>query len=199
MMSFELALTRKCLNCYLPRYAPYWYDLIFLILAPVKREAKHRGKLAKADAVNIYVFTSNSLTNIWAGIGARKWAVAESQAAMPGCRTKAAGLRLGSLGLLYCSEIQTVTTPFVVTSRPDTGATIANIWADTWHFPFGITPLGSPVKTVHKDTLSAELPSCVSGGRQWNHVISVQPQFFFQASSLTDDDWEYLYARLRHD
>ena len=38
--------------------------------------------------MNIYVFTSNSLTNIWAGIGARKWAVAESQANMPGCATK---------------------------------------------------------------------------------------------------------------
>jgi hypothetical protein len=149
--------------------------------------------------LNIYVFTSSSLTNIWAGIGARRWAVAESQANMPGCATKAAGLRLGSLGLLYCSETQVVTTPFVVTSRPDTGATIANVWADTWHFPFGITPLGSPMRTIHKDTLTAELPSVVNGGSQWNRVLYVQPQFVFQASPVTDDDWEYLYTRLRHD
>jgi len=30
--------------------------------------------------MQVYIFSSNSLTNIWAGIGARMWAVSETQA-----------------------------------------------------------------------------------------------------------------------
>lgn len=53
--------------------------------------------------VKIYVFASKSLTNIWAGIGSRRWAIAASQAQMPGTATKASKVRIGALGLLYCS------------------------------------------------------------------------------------------------
>lgn len=149
--------------------------------------------------MNIYVFTSNSLTNIWAGIGARTWAVAETQAKMPGAATKAKKLRVGSLGLLYCSETQEVTTPFVITSQPEVDREISNIWAEAWHFPFHLTALGSPVRTIHKDALKEELPSARKTKKQWNKVLYVQPQFVFQASVIDDDDWEYLYSRLRHD
>ena len=89
--------------------------------------------------IKIHVFASKSLTNIWAGIGARLWAVAESQAQMPGAKTKAAKVRVGALGLLYCSATQSVTTPFVITSHPDTSARVSNVWPEEWHFPFGIT------------------------------------------------------------
>jgi hypothetical protein len=149
--------------------------------------------------MNIYVFSSSSLTNVWAGIGARTWAISENQAGMSGAATKAARMRIGSLGLVYCSETHEVTTPFVVTSRPDTTAKVGNVWADTWHFPFRMTPLGSPMRTLHKDVLGAELPSVVATGRQWNKILLVQPQFVFQASEVSEDDWEYLYSRLHHD
>ena len=55
------------------------------------------------------------------------------------------------------------------------------------------------MRTLHKDVLGAELPSVVATGRQWNKILLVQPQFVFQASEVSEDDWEYLYSRLHHD
>lgn len=66
--------------------------------------------------MELFVFSSKTLTNIWAGIGARKWAVSLDQAANPGIATKAKALRIGSIGILYCVETQSLTTPFIVAS-----------------------------------------------------------------------------------
>lgn len=144
--------------------------------------------------MNIYVFTSSSLTNIWAGIGARTAA----QAGMSGAATKATNLRIGSLGLLYCSETQVVTTPFVVTSKPDTAATVDDVWADVWHFPFHIEPLGSPRRVLHKDALAVHLPSVATLARQWHNILHIAPNFAFQPSEISEADWEYLYSNLNH-
>jgi hypothetical protein len=149
--------------------------------------------------VKIYVFASKSLTNIWAGIGSRRWAIASSQAQMPGTATKAAKVRIGALGVLYCSATKSVTTPFLITSHPDKKATVTNIWPEEWHFPFGITALGSPTRSIHKDILASDLPSVRLTGKKWNRILIVQPQFVFQTCDLSEEDWEFLYSRLRHD
>ena len=81
--------------------------------------------------IDVFVFSSNNLTNIWAGVGAGLWAVAEQQKRkVGGAREKAQSLKIGSLGVLYCSKIKSFTTPFVVFSRPDLEGVIKNVWDD---------------------------------------------------------------------
>lgn len=145
--------------------------------------------------MELFVFSSKNLTNIWAGVGARRWAVSPEQAEMPGARTKARGLRIGALGILYCVETQSLTTPFLVSSAPDEHATISDVWPEEWHLPFGIYPLGSPHRQMGKADI-AQLPAVVASGRQWNNVILTQGQFAFQATTVGSEDWEILFTRL---
>jgi len=42
----------------------------------------------------------------------------------------------------------------------------------------------------------SELPSIRASGKSWNHVLFVQPDFVFQPSTITEEDWEVLYSRL---
>jgi hypothetical protein len=145
--------------------------------------------------MDLFVFSSKNLTNIWAGVGARRWAVSLEQAEMPGARTKAHGLRIGALGILYCVETQSLTTPFLVSSAPDEHATVSDVWPEEWHLPFGIHPLGSPYRQMGKGDI-AQLPVVVESGRQWNTVIRTQGQFVFQATVIGADDWATLFSRL---
>jgi hypothetical protein len=145
--------------------------------------------------MDLFVFSSSNLTNIWAGVGARRWAVSLEQAEMPGTRTKARGLRVGTLGILYCVETQSLTTPFLVSSAPDVHATVRDVWPEEWHLPFGIHPLGSPHHQMGKADI-ALLPAVVESGRQWNNVIRTQGQFAFQPTTVGAEDWEVLFARL---
>jgi hypothetical protein len=92
-----------------------------------------------------------------------------------------------------------VTTPFVITSHPDPKATVRNVWPEEWHYPFGITALGSPSRSISKDVLASDLPSARMTGRKWNRILNVQPQFVFQTCDLSEEDWEFLYSELRHD
>ncbi len=145
---------------------------------------------------SIYVFSSSDLTNIWAGVGARKWAVSQALAANAGTVTKAASLQIGALGLIYCSGTQEFTTPFIVSSQPQSGVTVTNIWPQPWELPFGIVPLGSPDKRLHKSMVASSMPSASAPGAQWNHILYVQPNFSFQPSHVTDADWAYLFGQL---
>jgi len=145
--------------------------------------------------MELFVFSSKNLTNIWAGIGARKWAVSLDQASNTGISTKAKALHIGSLGILYCVETQSLTTPFIVASVPDEAATITNIWIDEWRLPFDIYPLGSPQKQMGKLDI-ANLPVVRNSGSQWNNVIRTQGQFAFQSTEIEVEDWSILFQQL---
>ena len=145
--------------------------------------------------MDLFVFSSTNLTNIWAGVGARQWAVSLEQADMPGARTKARGLPIGALGILYCVETQSLTTPFLVSSSPDQDATVRNVWPEEWYLPFDIHPLGSPHRQLGKANI-AQLPVVVASGRQWNNVVRTQGQFAFQPTTIAADDWAVLFSRL---
>lgn len=67
--------------------------------------------------MNIYIFSSNTLTNIWAGIGANLWAVHKYERLE--FKSRAPKIPIGSLGLLYCVETQSFTTPFIIKSTPE--------------------------------------------------------------------------------
>jgi len=145
--------------------------------------------------MDLFAFSSKNLTNIWAGVGARRWAVSAEQAKMPGARTKARALRIGALGILYCVETKSLTTPLLVSSVTDEHATVRDVWPEEWHLPFGIYPLGSPHRQMGTDDI-AQLPAVVAAGRQWNNVIFTQGSFAFQPSKIGAEDWEVLFARL---
>ncbi|MEK6283252.1 MAG: hypothetical protein AABN95_23085 [Acidobacteriota bacterium] len=146
--------------------------------------------------MQIYVFSSTNLTNIWAGVGAQMWAVSPLLAENKGTITKSQNLRLGSLGLLYCSDTQEFTTPFLVKTVPNKVTSITNVWPETWELPFEISTLGSPQKRLSKDDVDKEMPSVVSSGKRWNKILYVQANFSFQASNITAEDWAFLFGRL---
>jgi hypothetical protein len=67
--------------------------------------------------MELFCFASKNLTNIWAGIGAQMWAVAEtSPSDMKARITKSKRSKVGALGLLYCNETHAFTTPFLVSA-----------------------------------------------------------------------------------
>jgi hypothetical protein len=145
--------------------------------------------------MHVYVFSSKNMTNIWAGIGARLWAVSEAQGCNESIRTKAKKLPVGSLGLLYCVDTQSVTTPFLITSKPDGEANVTNVWPERWTLPFSIFPLGSPRLQVHKDNLGALLPS-LRGSNQWDQLLHIQPTTVFAPWQIADEDWSALVSEL---
>jgi hypothetical protein len=52
-------------------------------------------------------------------------------------------LQIGSVGLFYCVEEKTFTTPFLVVGQPVLNGGISNVWPGTWKLPFDIVPFGS--------------------------------------------------------
>ena len=144
--------------------------------------------------MNLYVFSSTTLTNIWAGVGARRWAVSAVNANRLSVVKKAGALRVGSLGVLYCSETRTLTVPFLVASVPRE-ISVKDIWPEEWGLPFSIFPLGSPAKQMSQFEIQ-ELPSIKTSRKRWNNVLFVQGSFAFQPSTISESDWEIIFARL---
>ncbi|MGG5821153.1 hypothetical protein [Falsiroseomonas sp. HW251] len=147
---------------------------------------------------DVYVFASKNRTNIWAGIGAGLWAVADADGNYAAERaTKAAHMPVGSLGLIYCVENQSLTTPFVVFSAVDLDATVSDVWPERWVLPFRIHPLGTPRKALHKDAAMQDLPTLRSSGKtNISHVLALQPITVFSATPLGDEDWAVLISKL---
>jgi len=110
--------------------------------------------------MELFCFASKNLTNIWAGIGANLWAVAQtSDSDMRARITKSQKMRVGSFGLLYCNEVHSFTTPFIIYTMPDPIKKIDNIWPEkNWRLPFSIHPLGNPTKQLHKDKAKERWP-----------------------------------------
>ncbi len=145
--------------------------------------------------MHIYVFSSKNLTNIWAGIGACRWAVSQKQGNNPSIQTKAKHLPVGGLGLIYCVDTGSFTTPFLVTSKPDPNSVISDIWPERWRLPFSMLPLGSPTRQLHKGRLVSLLPS-LKGGKRWDRLLHVQPTTVFVPSVLSDEDWSVFVSEL---
>ena len=150
--------------------------------------------------MKIYGFASDSLTNIWAGIGAGQWAVgfSDNPTFNKGRLTKAAKMPIGAFGILYCTETSAYTTPFVVYSKPDPVETVSNIWSEPWVLPFKIKPLGNPDRSMSVDDAKLLLPGMQEAGRAdpRKHLITVQGNFAFQASEISDADWSTLIENL---
>ena len=150
--------------------------------------------------IKLYVFASETLTNIWAGIGARRWAVSQRDgAAMKGLATKAQEMTIGSLGVFYCTQIQSLTTPFLVYSQPHSTETVNDIWpeAERWVLPFAIHPLGTPRRRLSKDDAMSLLPTLrASGKNNISQALPIPPVTVFSPANLTGEDWAVLLKHL---
>ena len=149
--------------------------------------------------MEIFVFSSKNLTNIWAGIGARLWAVSQTEdsATAQGRKTKAQNMTIGSLGILYCTETHALTTPFVVYSKVDPNRVVENVWPEKWVLPFKIHPLGSPERQLSSDETKKVLPIFTrSGETNFGKIFHVQAVTAFSPTAIEREDWEVLVSRL---
>lgn len=141
--------------------------------------------------MELFCFASKNLTNIWAGIGARMWAVAEtSPSDMKAIITKSKRMKVGSLGLLYCNETHSFTTPFLVYSEPDPDRVIEDIWSEKWRLPFRILPLGNPSRQVHMDDAKKRWPVLLkSSSSSVSAAMNITGTTVFVPADITADDW----------
>ena len=150
--------------------------------------------------MDVYVFASSTLTNIWAGVGANLWAVAPLETGSPqekGRITKARKMPIGALGILYSSADKSLTVPFVVQSSPNEIQTITHIWPERWVLPFTIKPLGSPHRRLSIEDAKRCLPAFkVEPEPAFNNVFRVRADFAFQTSQISDGDWSVLIEKL---
>lgn len=148
--------------------------------------------------MELFCFASKNLTNIWAGIGARMWAVAETSATDMKARiTKSKRLKVGSLGLLYCNETHSFTTPFLVYSEPDPEKVVSDVWSEKWRLPFRIHPLGTPARQVHMDAAKTRWPILKNvGAGGVSAAMHITGTTVFVPTEISGDDWALILSDL---
>ena len=147
--------------------------------------------------MKLYAFASADLTNIWAGVGAQRWAVplSKAESSNSGRATKAAKMLPGSAGILYSSEDKCFTSPFIVRTLAQADEIITHIWPREWTLAFEVRYIGSPHKRLSWDDAKNLLPSCKSG-TPLSKLIHVEPLTVFAASQIDEADWAVLIDRL---
>ena len=148
--------------------------------------------------MKIYAFPSAKLSNIWAGIGAGRWAVSKSdyEAVNKRRATLASEMPVGSFGILYLSG-HGLTTPFVVTSPPDYVNPETKIWPEEWHLAFEIRPLGNPTKIMNRIDAMQKLPSIARRNlKNVDALLYTKGVQTFVPSDIEDDDWSVLINEL---
>jgi hypothetical protein len=151
--------------------------------------------------MKLFCFASRNLENIRRGVRAGRWAVATvSDVSMKGRITKARkNLEPGDRGLLYCNPTHSFTSPFIVTSKADPTAVVADIWPEPWVLPFWIRPLGEPDKQLHMDEARARWPLLQ---RRMPPYTSVSAALNFTGSTvfvpveITKEDWQIILSDL---
>jgi len=148
--------------------------------------------------MKIFCFASKSITNIWAGIGAGLWAVSEtSESDMKARVKKSKRMKVGSAGLLYCTETHSFTTPFLVYSSPDENDRVTNVWGGEWRLPFHIHPLGTPDKQVHKDEAMKNWPILAASQQaSVSAAMNITGTTVFVPTEISSQDWEIILNAL---
>lgn len=144
---------------------------------------------------NLYAFSSESVTNIWAGVGAELWAVPNKPNAS--VRGKAAKIPIPSFGVLYAGAQQSLTTPFVFVERRDPSRIEKEVWHGDWALPFRIKPLGTPRKMLSATDAKLIMPSFTRLTTQnFGKVFRVSGSYAFNRCDVEQADWEILLDRL---
>lgn len=148
--------------------------------------------------MDVFIFSSINLTNIWTGIGAQLWAVSQrSPRAMKELATKSERMKVGSFGLFYCSQVQCLKTPFIVAGKPEPDIVITDIWTEEWVMPFRIIPLGTPKKRIMKSWMINNLEIFrEKNTRNLSHALVIQPTAVFAPTIFPENDWSEIFSRL---
>ncbi len=148
--------------------------------------------------MELFCFASKSLTNIWAGIGARMWAVAEtSPTDMKARITKSKRMKVGSLGILYCNCTHSFTTPFVVVSEPNETKVVSDVWPEKWRLPFSIHPLGNPTRQVDSTTAKQKWSALANvGAGGVPAAMNITGTTVFVPVEVSADDWALMFSDL---
>lgn len=150
--------------------------------------------ISGSPLVEIYVFASNSLSNVKKGVDAGKWAIPTPRDNMP-LEEKASRMLPGSKGILYAIGHGLVA-PFVVISAPDAMARETNVWPGEWAYPFAIKPLGSNLfNPISKSEIPVFLKDSIPHGK-WSDTLHIQGRLVFIPSFITEQDWARLLKRL---
>lgn len=142
--------------------------------------------------MELFFFGSRTLTNVWAGVGARLWAVSESSPQDMRSRiTKSKRMKVGSLGVIYCGEIHAFTTPFVVLSEPDLERVVSDVWPESWRLPFRIHPLGTPAKRLSQEDAKRLLPILAKPSvASVTAALNITGTTVFVPREVSAEDWE---------
>ena len=147
------------------------------------------------NSFNLYAFSSQNMTNIWAGVGAETWAIPADP--NPTTRGKAAKLATPSFGILYAAAEKILTVPFVILTCPDPKKIESGIWHGDWALPFRIKPLGTPRKTLSMEEAKSLIPSFRRlGTTHFSKVFRVGGAYAFNRCDVTQLDWDILVKRL---
>lgn len=148
--------------------------------------------------MKLFIFSSKNLTNIWAGIGARMWAVPKGDESwMKALKTRSVSMTVGSCGVLYCSETKALTTPFLVYSSVDADEIITNVWRESWVFPFKILPLGTPNRQLYKDDAFKKLAILRDSGKSnITQVLHIPTMMVFTPNEISNHDWAAIIENL---
>jgi len=145
--------------------------------------------------INVFAFSSESMTNIWAGVGAQMWAV--PKAPNPSVRGKAAKLPVPAFGILYDAAAHRLTVPFVILETPNPSRVEASVWNGEWALPFRMKPLGTPRKTLSAIEASQVCPSFARlNTDNFGKVFRVSGAYAFNRCDLEWADWNILMERL---
>ena len=148
--------------------------------------------------MKLYVFSSNSLENVWIGYEHQKWAVSLAEPhVMRGRRTRASNVRKGDKGLLYISPYQMFTMPFEFETVPTPFRLVTDVWPERWAMPFDIRTYGSPKRYWHVYHATQRLPFARSAGtRSAVSLFKLNGTSVFSPVSIGDDDWSILLEQL---
>jgi hypothetical protein len=106
-------------------------------------------------------------------------------------------MKVGSLGLLYCNEAHSFTTPFLVYSEPDLEKSVSDIWPERWRLPFRIFPFGNPTRQVHMGEAKANWSILKSSpASSVTAAMNITGTTVFVPVDVSADDWASIVAQL---
>ena len=144
---------------------------------------------------NLYAFSSETITNIWAGVGAELWAVPTTP--NPSVRGKAAKIPVPSFGVLYSGKDHALTVPFVILTKPDPTRIEHEVWYGPWALPFQIKPLGTPRKMLNADKAREIIPSFARlETTNFGKVFRVSGSYAFNRCDAESADWDVIMSEL---
>ncbi|MDV6344067.1 hypothetical protein R2Q26_05765 [Nitrosomonas sp. Is37] len=126
------------------------------------------------------------------------WAVNETSSKdMKGRITKSKRMKVGAAGLLYCNEIHSFTTPFLVYLEPDPDSEVTDIWPEKWRLPFKIHPLGTPARRVHSNEAKSQWPLLKDiGPGGVSAAMNITGTTVFVPIEVSTDDWSLILSSL---